>query len=345
MPHVIPPLYPEVSYGLAPRLPDNTLFFGSGRQALKFLTLRLLERQESLLFVLPAYTCETVVQAISEAGGDVSFVDVGDDLDLDLDDVRRVVQAHPLRRLVLLPTSLFGAPLRNHKALFPDAWVIEDRCQAIADPASQADYQILSFGKGKLVSGMGGGALVGQVSAFSAAYAALPSLAGTVSSVVGSVVMEQLVLRRGWRWLHTWLDKSAGPLPDELSAEPIDIHALSAQRARWITHSMQRADLASRVRLADQFANGIPETLRFNIPKGLPYLRYPVKGDWKLPGASSGRMYALTWRMAERQRGVPMPGAARLVGCSMLPTHALVTPRHVRHYGDVLSNAMAVGQA
>ena len=336
MPGLIPPLYPEVSYGVSAQLPDCTLFFGSGRQALKFLAHRLLERYDTLLFVLPAYTCETVIQAISEAGGDFTFVDVGDDLDLDLKDLQRVLEANPHRRPVLLPTSLFGAPLRNHKALFPDALVVEDRCQSIPDDNSHADFQILSFGRGKLVSGMGGGALFGSVSGFAAEYASLPVLGGTLVSVLGSIVMEQLVLRRGWRWLHTWLDNNNAPLPEGLAADSIDIKSLCLSRAKWVSHSMLRANLDARVHIADEFAKRIDPTHRFEIPEGLPYLRYPVKGRWVMPGVSLGRMYGLTWRIAEHKRGVSLPGAFRLVECSMLPTHVLVTAAHVQHYCSVL---------
>lgn len=339
-PQPIPPLYPEVSYGFGGPLPSHVMFFGSGRQALKFLALRLLETDASLLFVLPAFTCETVIQAISEAGGEITFVDVADDLDWDLEDWQRVQDAHPDRRFVLVPTSLFGAPLRDYKTLFPQAWVVEDRCQATEDTASRADFQILSFGRGKLVSAMGGGALLGDVSAFAAAHAALPLHCRPFTAMLASLVMEQLVLRRGWRWLHRWMDKGAdAPQPSGLSTQVIRVKALCIRHAQWIFHSIQHAKLASRVRWADRYAREIPAVHRFAISSGLPYLRYPVKGRHRLPGASSGEMYRLTWRMAEENRGRAMPGAARLVQCTMLPTHALVTTDHAQHCADVLKSA------
>lgn len=333
---LIPALYPEVSYGVARSLPDQTLFFGSGRQAMKFLVQALLKRFENLLFVLPAYTCETVVQAIGEAGGALTYVDVGLDLDMDMQDLERVVSAHPGRRLALVPTSLFGAPIRNFKAAFPDALVIEDRCQSRTDPTSTADYQLASFGPGKLVSGMGGGALVGDVAWLAQAFAALDSQCATAGAMSASWVMEHVVLRHGWRWFRSRLDGDSVQTPSEVSSQSIEPRALCEKRSLWITHSLQKADLARRVELAQTYAAEIRPALQFDVPPDAPYLRYPVNAAIKMPGVSSGRMYELTWRLAERSRGAELPGAARLVRCSMLPTHALVTKVHVRAYCDAL---------
>ena len=337
---LIPPLYPEVSYGFATERPNNTQFFGSGRQAMKFLAAALLNRHESLLFVLPAYTCETVVQAITEAGGELTYVDVGVDLDLDLADLHRVFEAFPGRRFALVPTSLFGAPLRNHKALFPDVLVIEDRCQARLDPMSQADFQVVSFGPGKLVSGMGGGAMVGALDMLASDFQGLPVEKGTASAMAQSFFMEQVVLRRGWRWFRSRLEGDLNPLPTELSSQTIQVRAMCESRARWITNSMEKADLESRVRLSDAYAAQVPLAFKFDIPTDTPYLRYPVNAALKLPGVSLGRMYGFTAQLAERARGVPMPGAARLVACSMLPTHRWVTDPHVQAYCKALGKLL-----
>jgi hypothetical protein len=337
---LIPPLHPEVSYGFAAQRPSNTQFFGSGRQAMKFLAAALLSRHAGLLFVLPAYTCETVIQAITEAGGELTYVDVGMDLDLDLADLQRVFDAFPGRRFALVPTSLFGAPLRNHKALFPDALVIEDRCQAALDPLSQADFQVVSFGPGKMVSGMGGGAMIGALAPLETAFAALPAERGTFSAMARAFLMEQVVLRRGWRWFRARLEGDLNPLPTALSSETIRVRSMGERRARWIMNSIEKADWAGRVRLSNAYAAQVPSAFKFDIPTDTAYLRYPVNAALKLPGVSLGRMYGFTLQLAERSRGVKMPGAARLVGCSMLPTHQRVSEAHVRSYCAALANLL-----
>lgn len=342
----LPPLYPTVHYGFSPDLPEHALFLGSGREAMAFLARQLLREQRDSVFVLPAYTCETVTAAVEGEGGRVVFVDVDVDerLDLHLADLEEVLHQHRDARPVLVPTSLFGAPVRDYKRLYPQAVVVEDLCQAVWPAAPlRADYAFLSFGMGKLVSGMGGGALLGAgVERWREAHQALPPLDAWVSAMGGSVVLRQLVLRWAWRWFQARLDAAETAAVPPTAIAP---RRLSDRRARWVNHSRQQAQWAERIALADHYARSIPERARFDLPTGLPYLRYPVRQSMGLPGCSSGRMYEQTWRRAEMQRGKALPGAQALVECGLLPTHARVTAAHQAAYLHALATAQVVGTA
>ena len=340
----LPPLYPTIHYGFSPDLPEHALFLGSGREAMAFLTRQLLREQPDSVFVLPAYTCETVTAAVEGAGGRVVFVDVDERLDLHLADLAEVLHQHRDARPVLVPTSLFGAPVRDYKRLYPQAVVVEDLCQAVwpAEPG-RADYAFLSFGMGKPVSGMGGGVLLGAgVERWREAHRALPTLGSWAPAMAASVVLRQVVLRWAWRWFQARLDaaeEAAAPV------EAIEPRRLSDRWARWVNHSRQQAQWGERIALADHYARSLPEQARFHLPTGLPYLRYPVRHPMSLPGCSSGRMYEQTWRRAQQQRGKTLPGAQALVECGLLPTHRRVTAAHQAAYLSALMTPHTGGAA
>lgn len=332
----IPPLIPHVRYGSRP-CESGWLFFGAARQGLKFLAQNLLQGHPSLLFVVPAYTCDSVIQALDEAGADMAFVDLAADLDFDLDALtQRIGQAQAQGRTVaLVPTPLFGAPVRPYKQLFPQCLVIEDRAQTLPDPGSQADFQLLSFGPGKQVSGMGGGALLGA-GAFRAQHGTLEPEGGAVRHLALSLV-GSLLLGPAWSLVGQKVTQrhSANALDKESRA--IEIRALCENRARWITHSVQTWDGAGRTRLADTYHHSVPQALRFDIPAGLPYLRYPVRTRLDAPGVSSGRMYEKVVQRAEESASRAFPGARAIRDASFLPTHHRVTADHTTGYARLLA--------
>jgi hypothetical protein len=333
---LVPPVLPDLHVGLAD-LPGNMLFFGAGRQAFKFLAAHLLAADANRVFVVPAYTCETVVQALREAGGHVLFCDVDDRLDLDEEDLRRLLQSCPAKRPVLVPTALFGAPVRDHKRQWPEATVIEDRCQSMADPGSTADYQILSFGIGKLVSGFAGGALLGHIDPLRGAHGRLDTQGGFWASLFAAILVREVALRRGWRWVRSLAGPEVKSVEEVLAAKTIEVRSLQALRARWVTYSLSRVRASVRTERADWMADHLPAGVRFQLPKGVPYLRYPVRRGFQAPGVSSGRMFEPVWRMAEQERGRAMPGAAALVQASLLPTHSEVTAQHLELYQSRLT--------
>lgn len=337
-PRPIPPLIPHVRYGSRPLDPD-WLFFGAARQALKFLAQNLLQQHPGLLFIVPAYTCDSVVQALDEAGAEIAFVDIGPHLDMDIEAVSQVVHQAPGRKVAIVPTPLFGAPVRPYKALFPDCIVIEDRAQTMPDPDSQADHQLLSFGPGKQVSGMGGGALLGG-QALRPAYAALPQECGAFKQVALSLV-GGLLLGPAWSLAGQKVTQHHSAQSLDKEARAIEVHALCDDRARWTTHSLQTWDPAGRIHISDAYRSRIPQALQFDLPPGRPYLRVPVRATFDGPGVSSGRMYQKVVQRAEDTAKRVLPGARALMEASLLPTHHRVSPDHIAWYADTLAGLAA----
>ena len=141
--------------------------FASGRAALRDLLVWLAARSGRREVVVPAYCCFSVPAAVVAAGLRVRLVDV---------DARGAIDAGALAALplesaaALLVANLFGfaEPIEPLRAIAQRAGValIDDAAQALgAESAegragSRGDVGLLSFGRGKPLSGLGGGALV-----------------------------------------------------------------------------------------------------------------------------------------------------------------------------------------
>lgn len=330
----IPPLIPHVGYGW--RAPEQDwLFFGAARQALKFLATALLRRHPSMLFVLPAYTCDSVVQALDEAGAEMGFVDIDGALDFDQASLSQTVERASGRPIALMPTPLFGAPVRAYKSLFPHCTVIEDRAQSLPDPHSLADYQLLSFGPGKQVSGMGGGALIGA-QALRSEHLGLDGECH-LARHLGLSMVGDLLLGPAWSLVGQKAASRHSALAFDKQSRAIELRSMCDVRAGWITHSLATWDAADRVRTSDTYRNSIPEALQFDIPPGRPYLRYPVRAVISASGVSSGDMYERVVHRAEEALKRTLPGARALVRASLLPTHRRVSKAHAACYAALLA--------
>jgi dTDP-4-amino-4,6-dideoxygalactose transaminase len=140
--------------------------FASGRAALRALLAWLAARSGRREVVIPAYCCFSVPAAAVAAGLRVRLVDV--------DACGRIdaaqLAALPLGDVAaLVVANLFGIPepIRALRAIAEPAGVVlvDDAAQALGgeDPEGRAgargDVGLLSFGRGKPLSGLGGGAL------------------------------------------------------------------------------------------------------------------------------------------------------------------------------------------
>jgi dTDP-4-amino-4,6-dideoxygalactose transaminase len=138
----------------------------SGREALRVALVDLAERTGRSEVVIPAYTCFSVAAASVAAGLRVRVVDV---------DLRGRIDAEALRSLPLeraagiVICNLFGIAERVSPILemarSAGALVVDDAAQALGARSAEgpvggrADVGVLSFGRGKPLSGLGGGAL------------------------------------------------------------------------------------------------------------------------------------------------------------------------------------------
>jgi len=146
---------------------EEVQLFASGRAALRALFVGLASRSGRSEVVIPAYCCFSVPAAAVSAGLRVRLVDV---------DARGRIDAQALADLPLadvaaiVVANLFGipeavAPLRGMAAQAGVA-IVDDAAQALGGEApdgragARGDAGLLSFGRGKPLSGLGGGALV-----------------------------------------------------------------------------------------------------------------------------------------------------------------------------------------
>ena len=333
----IPPLFPELSAGRTPSEPLTGLhFFESARQAFRALATGLQRQHGRVLFVLPAYTCDAVIAALLAVNADLEFIDIDESLDLnmgELSELADVITRNGHTQVVLIPTSLFGAPVRDYKAQFPQVLVVEDRAQSFLSLDSTADFQILSFGMGKQISTFGGGALYSP---------RLPlSFAGLkpVDKSRFTLSLAQLAITQGLKWLWPIVEFAQSRSPEHGMDKPSDSpvpRSVGGSKAQWMGRSLQGSDLQPRVDMSNRYRNSLPPQLQFNIPANIPYLRYPVRAPIRLTGVSSGSMYQTAVTFAEQHRTRSCPGARQLLSASLLPTHRLVSPAHQNAYLSAL---------
>jgi dTDP-4-amino-4,6-dideoxygalactose transaminase len=145
----------------------HAALFASGREALRVAMHALAKRSGRGEAVLPAYTCWSVAAAAVAAGLRVRLVDVDARGQIDL----AALHALPLERVACVVVSnLFGVaePLAPIAAVAHagGAAVIDDAAQSPGAEAadgvagSRGDVAMLSFGRGKPIQALGGGALV-----------------------------------------------------------------------------------------------------------------------------------------------------------------------------------------
>ena len=121
-----------------------------------------------------AYNCHTVMNAVWQAGLTPIFIDINDDLELDIEDLATKVKS--IR--VLIVTHLFGIinDINIIKQLFPDLIIIEDCAHAFAHNI-EGDFGVYSIGQGKFPSVGDGGILVVNNDEY------LPEIAQTYSTL------------------------------------------------------------------------------------------------------------------------------------------------------------------
>ncbi len=103
------------------------------------------------------YNCHTVMNAVAQAGCEVVFVDIDDNLKLDLDDLQR----KSAQMEALIVTHLFGIinDIEAIRHICPQTIIIED-CAHAYDKAIEGDFGVYSIGQGKLPSLGDGGLLI-----------------------------------------------------------------------------------------------------------------------------------------------------------------------------------------
>ncbi len=146
----------------------DALLTGSGSLAME-LALRVLGVGNGDEVIIPAFCCTAIVPPILSVGAVPVLADVGDELNITPETVDAVLS--PKTRAVIV-AHLFGNPadIRGIVALVhgKNIHVIDDAAQALGAtidgrPAGGfGDAGIVSFGRGKVCAGLGGGVLVSR---------------------------------------------------------------------------------------------------------------------------------------------------------------------------------------
>lgn len=141
-----------------PYLPCKSEFLLNNSRSAMLLALRALQLPAGTGVGMMVYNCHTVMNAIEQAGYTPVFVDVDDNLKIDIHDLKR--KANGMSALVV--THLFGIvnDVRHIKELFPDMIILEDCAHAYGIENLFGDFATFSIGQGKLPSIGDGGLLV-----------------------------------------------------------------------------------------------------------------------------------------------------------------------------------------
>jgi dTDP-4-amino-4,6-dideoxygalactose transaminase len=147
--------------------PYAATFYGSGTQALAAALIAAVRVKgiPDPEVILPAYTCPALVSAVLYAGAKPVLVDLTADRPwMNLEELAAKVTSNTA---AIIAVHLFGIPERisaiSDTAVSCGAMLIEDSAQRLPEPdapPSQADFVILSFGRGKPLSVLGGGAVL-----------------------------------------------------------------------------------------------------------------------------------------------------------------------------------------
>jgi perosamine synthetase len=181
----------ELCAGIRERLGvERVTLHASGREALRVAFRALAERSGRREVALPAYVCFSVPAAAVAAGLAVRLVDVDESGQLDAESLARV----PLENVAaVVVANLFGLAEPVHDVLAiaraAGAAVIDDAAQAFGarsreGPAGgRGEVGVLSFGRAKPLSALGGGALAWRSGA-SAPAKATPVRADALGAAV-----------------------------------------------------------------------------------------------------------------------------------------------------------------
>lgn len=327
---MIPPLYPYSSFSFLNEMPDNIFFLNSGQSAFLLIVKVLKKRYSNLIFLLPAYTCSTVVKALRFAEVEYNFIDLDNTLNFDDDDLKEIINDYKNYKVVLVPTSLFGAKIRSYKENFPECIIIEDRAQSFPSiELNSSDYQFFSFGRGKMVSASGGGAVLTKDVEFKKLYFTLDTEVAFIASYVLSI-MQKIISRYFWGYFKRLINEGKESIVILTDIKNIKMLKMSNMKIKWLMNSINRTKFDYRVSISDLYIKGINKKFQYELSGSIPYLRFPVKKQIRGDGISTMN-YADTLREAKKLRAnknfnIPIRLAEH---SSMLPTHDLVSIDYV----------------
>ncbi|MCV6607980.1 MAG: hypothetical protein OIF32_07205 [Campylobacterales bacterium] len=318
------PLYPHFSYNFSTKESPikNLYFLNSGRSALELIVKDLKNKYKELVFLIPAFTCTSVIFALNSQEVEFDFLDLDESLNFDKRDLEEFLKLYSKKKIVLIATALFGCQLREYK----DLLVIEDRAQGELDFSRECAYQFTSFGKGKQISGWNGGAVFTKSETFQALVSQEKRVHGFVVSYLLSTVQKFIT-----KYFYFFIEKSF--LNPEKESEIVFkenyIARLSPTKITWILKSLKTFNNEKRTQNSKEYSQLIADKYLFKI-KGDALLRYPIKKAIFYSGVTYMYDYRYTYEVAKRKRGKDLK-ISRILAyeSSFLPTHDLVNTSYI----------------
>jgi dTDP-4-amino-4,6-dideoxygalactose transaminase len=349
---------------LAQWQPYQPSFYASGTAALAAaVAAALAARPGRRRVLLPGYGCPALVSAVLHAGGQPVLIDLEQNrpwlslaaLEAQLDqDTAAVIAVNFLG----IPERLAVLAARAQAA---GALLIDDSAQAwpaASLSAQMADFVVLSFGRGKPVSLLGGGAVLWRDPDLAAALPQPAAAAASRWRVLAKATAYNC-LRQPWLyWIPQRLPLGLGetryePLPSLAGLDRLRQQALGAaverrsQRSNAVQRQLQAASASATGLIDLAVACGSPQyLLRYPLLAPSAGVRQRLLLALDRAGLGASAMYGRVLpEVAAIPAGLPHDGlaqardfAARLL---TLPLHSGVRPAHVQRMQAVLAAVLA----
>lgn len=345
------------------------LLLDSGTSALT-LALQASATKENRPVAIPAFGCYDIATAVDGAGVPFSFYDLDQTtLGPDFGSLRRALEAGSDRILVV---HQYGIPV-NLDAVFSlarefDAQVIEDAAQGVGAEwrgkslGFHGSYGILSFGRGKGLTGAGGGALLMNDERARTQARSLKESLRSPSVRLQTIValLAQWALARRWTyWIPAALPfVGLGETPYK---SPKPAHRASDISIGVLCHGIADAEVEAAKRRGNVNRISPRRSRRDAVLQALPgYLRFPHLLARPLCHSERRRARALgvvlTYptalvdlpRFGDRaQRPIPECPGARLLSEKLVtvPVHGALRPRDVELVASWFADAEDLSEA
>ena len=323
----IPPIYAYTSLNFFSDIDERYLYFRSAREALTFL-LKTLKIDVALI---PSYTCPTVIEAINSSDSIYDFIDLDSNLDFKKDDLEYMIDFYNGKKIALIPTTLFNAPIRDYKKLYPKLTVIEDLAQSTPIYKQSSDFAIYSFGKSKFISSFGGGVLEGEID--KKPYENLAESCTFIQDYLANIATQTL-LKYGWSLLLKRYQKLSDK---EYLFHKIEPKRICDIKKRWINSLLKGFNPSHRIKISDLYLNSVKKDKLFDLKKDRPYLRMPIKKLVDIPEVSFMKPYRVVYELALKKRTKKLEIAELLAkNCTFFPTHELVNEKDVENFATMI---------
>jgi dTDP-4-amino-4,6-dideoxygalactose transaminase len=343
---------------------DRLRLYASGREALR-CALALVARDGRDEVIVPAYTCFSVASAVVAAGLRVRLVDVTSRGQIDPDAFSRL----PLERVAaVVVCNLFGIPepVRRIRAIAQTAGVavVDDAAQALGSVGEEGPvgarghYGLLSFGRGKPLSALGGGAVVWSGTTEGPADPGRPKLARAEALVraIGYDLALHPIAFRGLASIPslgigvTLFDPGFDHGPIDAASVVLAAALLPRLMAEGRVRAEQAEVLARRIvaetgfepLLATPTSAGVYPRLALRAPTGMA--RDTAWRELDALGVGASTMYPSALESIDGLRPF-LVGAEPCHGAIDLAARILTLPTHGKLNGDLLKRTLGVLRA